>query len=93
MLFTNCHFVEGIDISDVVPFLDIDLEQALLSGVVPQSGVIPEYNGIDEIDGIIGRVFDSFDAIEHQRNLNNAMNTYRSSLVNSESQSTESSAE
>lgn len=94
MLFTNCHFLEGIDISDVVPFLDIDLEDALLSGVVPQSGVIPDYNGIEDSDGILGRVYDSFDAIEHQRNLNNAMNIYRSSLVaNNTSQSTDSSAE
>lgn len=86
MLFTNCQFAEGIDISDVIPYMDIDLEEALLSGIVPQNGIIPEYNGIEETDQIVGRVYDVFDAIEHQRSLNNAMNNYRASLSNKASE-------
>lgn len=94
MLFTNCFYDEELDISCVVPMLNIDLEEALLTGVVPQSGIIPEFNGIEDFDGIIGRVSDVFDAIEHQRSLNNAMSIYRASLSsNNNNSSTESSAE
>ena len=77
MLFTNIVFREGIDISDVVPMLDLDLEECLLNGIVPGDGVIPEYNGIEDTSFIVGRISDNFDAVEHQRSLNRAMNAYR----------------
>lgn len=77
MLFTNCQFCEGVDISPVIPAMDIDLENALETGVIPGDGVTPEYNGIEETDSVLGRVRDSFDAIEHQRNVNNAMKLYQ----------------
>lgn len=94
MLFTNCQFLEGVDVSPVIPMMDIDLEQALLTGVVPDSGVVPEFNNLEDTDFIIGRVSDAFDAIEHQRQLNIVMNNYRASVSSSApAESTEKSAE
>lgn len=77
MLFTNCQFLEGVDISPVVPAMAIDLENALETGIIPGDGITPEFNGIEDTDSVIGRVRDNFDAIEHQRNINNAMKLYQ----------------
>lgn len=97
MLFTNCQFIEGLDLSPVVPAMDIDLEMALQTGIIPGDGVTPEYNGIEETESVIGRVRDNFDAIEHQRSLNHAMNLYRDNIAAAAAantvESTEKSAE
>lgn len=93
MLFTNCFYDAELDISPVVPMLDIDLEQCLLTGIVPGDGVIPEFNGIEDSDSIVGRIYDPFDAIDHQRNLNNAMSVYRAKMSETSNESTASAAE
>lgn len=59
-----CTFNKHKDIQEFVPHLIIDLGAALRTGIVKDTGVEPEYNGIEDLEQITGRVHDVFEAIE-----------------------------
>lgn len=45
------------------------LSSILESGVVPQSGIEPIYNDMENTDGILGRVRDGFEAVQLSRDI------------------------
>lgn len=59
-----CNFDKDRDIQEVVPGLDIDIQAAIDSGVVLDTGVIEEYNDICDSSSVHTRVRDVFHAIE-----------------------------
>ena len=63
----ECKFSKDVDIQPVVEGLATDLELAIETGVVADTGIVPEYNHIDDPLNIHGRVGDCFDAIEAQK--------------------------
>lgn len=67
-----CKFNSDRDICATVPDMAIDLEGAISSGVVLDTGMIAEHNDIDSPASIIGRVRDVFDAFEAQKSILNA---------------------
>lgn len=69
----------------VVPNLAIDLEAALRTGVVKDSGTAVEYNGIEDPNLIRTRVSDNFEAID-ERNavVNKELNRIKSAASKEE---------
>lgn len=63
----ECLFCKERDISEVVPGLSVDLQAAIESGVVLDTGTIEEFNDIDNPDNIHCRVKDIFQAMELQK--------------------------
>lgn len=66
-----CIFNPVRDIQKTVPDMAIDLNAAIESGVVLDTGMIAEHNEIDSPSSVIGRVRDVFDAFEAQKNILN----------------------
>lgn len=62
-----CKFDRKKDYQQVESGLSVSLSEALKTGVVKESGVTLDTNGIDDPEAIIGRVRDRFDAIEASR--------------------------
>lgn len=65
----SCKYNEKRDIQEVESGLTVDLNQALKSGIVRDSGSSTDSNGIEDPGLIIGRVENVFDAIEAQRSI------------------------
>lgn len=68
MVYT-CEYDPTRDIMKTVPDMAINLEAAIESGVVLDTGMIAEHNDIDSPSSVIGRVRDVFDAFEAQKNI------------------------
>lgn len=64
-----CKFNSVCDLQKTVPDMSVDLEGAIESGIVLDTGMIAEHNDIDNPASVIGRVRDVFDAFEAQKNL------------------------
>ena len=55
------------DIREVAPNLSIDLAKTLDNKMVPATGTELSYNNIQNPSDIVGRIRDTFDAIDAQR--------------------------
>lgn len=62
-----CEFDELRDCMAVVPNLGVDINDMLQTGIVKDSGETLDNNGIDDPSMIIGRVRDTFDALDASR--------------------------
>lgn len=71
-MIEECVFDPQRDIRATVPDLACDLRLAVENGVVMDTGVLPEYNEIDDVYRIRQRVRDAFDAVEAHRAMMNA---------------------
>lgn len=63
----SCKFDRTKDFQQVEQGLVYSLSDALKTGVVKESGISLDTNGIDDPEAVLGRVSDRFDAIEAQR--------------------------
>lgn len=62
-----CEFDDLRDIQEVVSGLAVDITDALETGIVKDSTYEEDSNGISEPERILGRISDTFDAIEAER--------------------------
>lgn len=60
----TCKFCKERDLGQVVPGLAVDLEKAIETGVVLDTGVLEEFNNIDSPTSVVTRVQDVFHAME-----------------------------
>lgn len=67
MIPVECKFDPKRDFQEVQQGLSPDLDAALRTGIVADSGDNLDYNGIEEPGQILGVVRDSFDAVDAQR--------------------------
>lgn len=65
--FRTCVFDSSRDIAETEQGLAVDINTALKTGVVKEADYALDYNGISEPSQVIGRISDTFDAIEAQR--------------------------
>lgn len=63
----TCEYSELRDCMAVVPNLGVDINDMLQTGIVKDSGETLDNNGIDDPSKIIGRVRDTFDALDASR--------------------------
>jgi len=66
-MFQKCIFDKSRDIQEHVPSLATDLNKAIESNCVQDTGVVADFNSIEEPHAITGRVSDAFEAIDAQR--------------------------
>ena len=66
-MIQKCNFDKVRDIQEHVPSLATDLNKAIETNTVQDTGVVADFNLIDEPSGITGRVSDAFEAIDAQR--------------------------
>ena len=62
-----CTFDKVRDIQEHVPSLATDLNKAIETNTVQDTGVVADFNSIEEPSAITGRIADAFEAIEAQR--------------------------
>lgn len=62
-----CCFDVVHDIQEHVPSLATDLNKAIETNTVQDTGVVADFNSIEEPNAITGRVSDAFEAIDAQR--------------------------
>ena len=65
--FRVCEFNPQRDIHEVEQGLAVDINEALRTGVVKDNEYNLNYNNISEPSNIVGRINNTFDAIEAQR--------------------------
>lgn len=70
-MFCKCKFNPDRDIQETVVGLEIDLAEAIETGVVTGGGSQLEYDGVTELNEVGSRVADEFDALDRVRKLNN----------------------
>jgi len=66
-MFQKCIFDKSRDIQEHVPSLATDLNKAIETNTVQDTGVVADFNSIEEPHAITGRVSDAFEAIDAQR--------------------------
>lgn len=66
-MIQKCNFDKVRDIQEHVPSLATDLNKAIETNTVQDTGVVADFNSIEEPSAITGRVSDSFEAIDAQR--------------------------
>lgn len=66
-MIQKCNFDKVRDIQEHVPSLATDLNKAIETNTVQDTGVVADFNSIDEPSSITGRVSDPFEAIDAQR--------------------------
>lgn len=66
-MIQKCNFDKVRDIQEHVPSLATDLNKAIETNTVQDTGVVADFNSIEEPSAIIGRVSDPFEAIDAQR--------------------------
>lgn len=62
-----CCFDKVRDVQEHVPSLATDLNKAIETNTVQDTGVVADFNSIEEPNAITGRVSDAFEAIDAQR--------------------------
>lgn len=87
-MIENCSYNPRKDNNVVYPNLSIDLDAALRTGVVKDSGTAVEYNGIEDPNLIRTRVSDTFQAIDERNSVVNKELT-RIKTASEEKQDTE----
>lgn len=71
-MIQNCKFCKERDLKQVVPGLSVDIQQAIDTGVVLDTGVIEAHNDIQDPTSIVTRVRDTFHALELKKAYLNA---------------------
>lgn len=66
-MIQKCIFDKVRDLQDHVPSLATDLNKAIETNTVQDTGVVADFNSIEEPNAITGRVSDAFEAIDAQR--------------------------
>lgn len=66
-MIQKCHFDKCRDVQEHVPSLATDLNKAIETNTVQDTGVVADFNCIEEPSSITGRVSDAFEAIDAQR--------------------------
>lgn len=66
-MIQECFFDKVRDVQEHVPSLATDLNKAIETNTVQDTGVVADFNSIEEPNAITGRVSDSFEAIDAQR--------------------------
>lgn len=66
-MIQNCKFNKLTDVQEHVPSLSTDLNKAIETNTVEDTGVVADYNDISDPDLIRGRVGDVFEAIDAQK--------------------------
>lgn len=66
-MIQKCNFDKSRDIQEHVPSLATDLNKAIETNTVQDTGVVADFNSIEEPNAITGRVSDAFEAIDAQR--------------------------
>jgi hypothetical protein len=66
-MIQKCNFDKVRDIQEHVPSLATDLNKAIETNTVQDTGVVADFNSIEEPSAITGRVSDAFEAIDAQR--------------------------
>lgn len=66
-MIQDCKFNKVTDIQEHVPSLATDLNKAIETNTVEDTGVVSDYNDISDPDLIRGRVGDVFEAIDAQK--------------------------
>lgn len=66
-MIQKCKFDKVRDIQEHVPSLATDLNKAIETNTVQDTGVVADFNSIEEPCAITGRVSDAFEAIDAQR--------------------------
>lgn len=66
-MIQECIFDKVRDVQEHVPSLATDLNKAIESNTVMDTGVVADFNSIEEPNAISGRVSDAFEAIDAQR--------------------------
>lgn len=62
-----CEFNDNRDVQEVVSGLAVDINDMLQTGVIKDSVYEEDNNGISEPQQVLGRISDTFDAIEASR--------------------------
>lgn len=62
-----CEYNPLRDCQEVIPGLGVDVNDMLQTGIVKDSGETLDNNGIDDPGQIIGRIRDTFDALDASR--------------------------
>ena len=62
-----CNFDKVRDVQEHVPSLATDLNKAIETNTVQDTGVVADFNSIEEPSAITGRISDAFEAIDAQR--------------------------
>lgn len=63
----ECKYDPLRDCQEVIPGLGVDVDDMLQTGIVKDSGETLDNNGIDDPGQIIGRIRDTFDALDASR--------------------------
>lgn len=66
-MLQECKFNKLMDLQEHVPSLATDINKAIETNTVQDTGVAAEYNDISDPDFIRGRVGDVFEAIDAQK--------------------------
>lgn len=66
-MLQDCKFNKLTDIQEHVPSLSTDINKAIETNTVEDTGVVADYNDISDPSVIRGRVGDVFDAIDAQK--------------------------
>lgn len=85
VLDNGCEFDKNLDIERPLEGLEIDLTEAIETGAVGPLGAEMDYNQIDDLKSISGRISDNFEAMDAERAIRNAA---KSSATNSSVAST-----
>lgn len=59
-----CKYDKDKDLGEVIPGLAVDLQKAIESGVILDTGVLEEYNDINSPQDVVTRVRDAFHAMD-----------------------------
>lgn len=68
-MLQECKFNKLMDVQEHVPSLATDINKAIETNTVQDTGVAAEYNDISDPDAIRGRVGDVFEAIDAQKDV------------------------
>lgn len=66
-MLQECKFNKLMDLQEHVPSLATDINKAIETNTVQDTGIAAEYNDISDPDTIRGRVGDVFEAIDAQK--------------------------
>lgn len=66
-MIQECKYDKVRDVQEHVPSLATDLNKAIETNTVQDTGVVADFNSIEEPNAITGRVSDAFEAIDAQR--------------------------
>lgn len=66
-MIQECIFNKVRDVQEHVPSLATDLNKAIETNTVQDTGVVADFNSIEEPNDITGRVSDAFEALDAQR--------------------------